>query len=464
MNKFAKIGTCSALAGAILLGGAVTANAHGYVGNEKSDVTARAALKANTGLGGAQWEPQSIEGPKGFSLDSSTGGPADGTIASGGDSKWGELNAQSPERWVENNVQVGQTVDIGWKYTAPHKTSQWHYYITKNGWDQNAPLSRSELQPLATITHDGSQPQQNTAHRVKLPTDHTGDHVIVAVWDVADTTNAFYNVIDVNIDGVAEPETPDTVAPSAPSDVHAMAVTDNSVNLMWTPSKDNVGVDRYEIQRAVKGGAFAKVGTSAGTSFKDTNLTASTSYDYRIVALDGAGNTSAAGTFSVTTKDETFVPGPDTEAPSAPTYVHSMGTTSDSVDLMWSESTDNVGVDRYDIERAVKGGHFQTVGSTSKTSYLDAGLKASTTYEYRVVGFDHAGNASAASSLFTVTTKADSTPGPVDPTVKAWDAKAAYKKGDRVSHNGGTFEAVQSYQGHGDTNWIGAPSLWKQIG
>lgn len=33
-----------------------------------------------------------------------------------------------------------------------------------------------------------------------------GYHVILAVWDVADTSNAFYNVIDVNL---VNNETPD---------------------------------------------------------------------------------------------------------------------------------------------------------------------------------------------------------------------------------------------------------------
>lgn len=464
MNKFAKIGTCTALVGAIVLGGAVAANAHGYVGNGQSDVKARAVTTGNTNLGPVQWDPQSVEGPKGFSLDPATGGPADGRIASAGDAKWSNLDAQSPERWVEHEVDAGQTLNIGWHYTAPHKSAQWHYYITKTGWDQNAPLNRGELQPLTVVKHDGSAAPQNTAHKVKLPADHTGDHVILAVWDVADTTNAFYNVIDVHIDGEAGPVQPDTIAPSAPTSVQAANVTDKSADLSWKASTDNVGVDRYEIQRAVKGGEFAKVGTVAGTSFKDTGLTASTAYDYRVVAIDGAGNTSAAGTVTLTTKDETVTPGPDAQAPTAPTYVHSMKTTSDSVDLMWSESQDNVGVDRYEVKRAVKGGTFQTVATTAKTSHLDTGLKASTTYEYTVVAIDKAGNVSPASTVFTVTTKADSTPGPVDPAVSPWKAQGAYKKGDRVSHDGSIYEAVQSYQGHGDPNWITAASLWKKIG
>ncbi|TKH88401.1 carbohydrate-binding protein, partial [Bacillus cereus] len=46
---------------------------------------------------------------------------------------------------------------------------------------------------------------------------------------------------------------------------------------------------------------------------------------------------------------------------------------------------------------------------------------------------------------------------------EAWDAKKAYKKGDRVLHEGKVYEAVQSYQGNGDPNWIYALSLWKTV-
>ncbi|MEU8569377.1 carbohydrate-binding protein, partial [Streptomyces pathocidini] len=52
---------------------------------------------------------------------------------------------------------------------------------------------------------------------------------------------------------------------------------------------------------------------------------------------------------------------------------------------------------------------------------------------------------------------------PSDPTLPAWDPRAAYTKGDRVTHNGTTYECVQSYQGNGDPNWINALSLWKPV-
>ncbi|WP_129358357.1 lytic polysaccharide monooxygenase [Rothia uropygioeca] len=458
MKKSAKFCTVATLVGALAFGGAAAANAHGYIGNSKSDVTARAAMKSNTNLGPVQYEPQSIEAPKGFSLDASTGGPADGKLASAGTDIAKNLDEQSPDRWKENEVNAGQTISMGWEYTAMHPTSKWHYYITKNGWDQNSPLKRSELQPLATVQHDGTPPTEGTVHQMKLPADHTGDHVIYAVWDVADTSNAFYNTVDVHINGDAEPEKPDTEAPSAPSSLTANNVTSTGVQLTWKESTDNVDVDHYEIQRRTKGGDFKKVGSTAGTSFKDKDLTASTAYDYRVVAFDAAGNASDPGTLSVTTKNEDVNPGPDTEAPSAPSHVHSMGTTANSVDLMWSKADDNVGIDHYEIQRAISGGEFAAIGTTDKTSHMDEGLNASTSYDYRVVAVDAAGNESPSSEVFTVRTRDDSTP-----ETEQWSSTAAYKKGDRVLHNGSVFEAVQDYQGHGDPTWINALSLWKKI-
>ena len=52
-----------------------------------------------------------------------------------------------------------------------------------------------------------------------------------------------------------------------------------------------------------------------------------------------------------------------------------MGTTASSVDLMWSPSDDNIGVDHYDIYR-------ETTSNT--TSYMDKNLLANTTYKYVV--------------------------------------------------------------------------------
>ncbi len=91
----------------------------------------------------------------------------------------------------------------------------------------------------------------------------------------------------------------------------------------------------------------------------------------------------------------------DTTPPSVPSGLHVTGTTSSSIALGWTASTDNVGVTRYDVYR-----NGSVVGSASGTSYTDASLAASSTYSYTVRACDAAGNCSAVSSSTSGTTAA----------------------------------------------------------
>src|SRR6056297_3365466 len=95
--------------------------------------------------------------------------------------------------------------------------------------------------------------------------------------------------------------------------------------------------------------------------------------------------------------------GDDTEAPTAPTSLASSNITSSSVDLNWSASSDNVGVDHYTI--------FQdgsSIGTTSNTSTTVSGLAEATTYSFYVKAEDAAGNVSTASNSIDVTTESGS--------------------------------------------------------
>ncbi|MDR4174483.1 lytic polysaccharide monooxygenase, partial [Bacillus nitratireducens] len=118
------------------------------------------------------------------------------------------------------------------------------YYITKKGWNPNKPLTRADFEPIGTVKHDGSAASNNLSHKINVPTDRSGYHVILAVWDVADTVNAFYNVIDVNL---VNNEKPDTEAPTQPSGLQVVKATSNSVELNWKPATDNVGVKEYQV-------------------------------------------------------------------------------------------------------------------------------------------------------------------------------------------------------------------------
>ncbi|SCA96863.1 Chitin binding protein [Bacillus mycoides] len=418
------------------------AYAHGFVEKPGS----RAALCSqnygalNLNCGNVMYEPQSLEAPKGFPQ----GGPVDGKIASAGGLFGGILDQQTADRWFKNTIKGGENT-FTWKYTAPHLTSQWHYYITKKGWNPNKPLTRADLELIGTVKHDGSAASNNLSHKINVPTDRSGYHVILAVWDVADTVNAFYNVIDVNL---VNNEKPDTEAPTQPSGLQVVKATSNSVELNWKPATDNVGVKEYQVLRNGE-----VINTVAGTSLVDKKLSPNTDYTYTVKAVDAVGNISKESKALVI---KTTVEKPDTEAPTQPKGLHSMGITANTVDLMWSPSEDNIDVDHYIVYREIAG-VTKEIGTVNTTSFMDKNLQANTTYKYAVSAVDTAGNESIKSDILTVTTKEQ------ENAYEKWDSYKAYKKGDRVVHEGKEYEAAQSYQGNGDPNWIFALSLWNEI-
>ena len=74
----------------------------------------------------------------------------------------------------------------------------------------------------------------------------------------------------------------------------ATAVGATQVNLAWTASTDNVAVTGYRVERCQ--GRAARTSRRSprrrATTFSDTGLTASTSYSYRVRAVDAANNLS----------------------------------------------------------------------------------------------------------------------------------------------------------------------------
>ncbi|MET9435146.1 lytic polysaccharide monooxygenase [Streptomyces sp. NPDC006551] len=171
-----------------------SAGSHGYTDSPIS----RQKLCANgavTNCGSIQWEPQSVEGPKGFP----SGGPADGKLCSAGLSHFAQLDDPRGGNWPATNVTAGQSYSFRWQFTARHRTTDFRYYITKNGWDRTKPLTRAALdsQPFLTVPYNSQQPPATLSHSGTIPAGKTGKHLILAVWTIADTANAFYACSDV---------------------------------------------------------------------------------------------------------------------------------------------------------------------------------------------------------------------------------------------------------------------------
>jgi glucose/arabinose dehydrogenase len=84
---------------------------------------------------------------------------------------------------------------------------------------------------------------------------------------------------------------PDTQAPTAPTALIASAAG-TSVSLSWAASTDDVGVRAYDIFRdAAKVGSVSGTGTNPPTTtFVDSGLQATTTYEYSVVARDAQDN------------------------------------------------------------------------------------------------------------------------------------------------------------------------------
>jgi glucuronoarabinoxylan endo-1,4-beta-xylanase len=99
-----------------------------------------------------------------------------------------------------------------------------------------------------------------------------------------------------------------STAPGAPSGLTATAASSSSINLSWgavTPPT-NCSISSYTVYRSTTSGftpsSSNQVGSASGTTFTDTGLTASTTYYYKVEAVDAAGSSAASAQASATTQ------------------------------------------------------------------------------------------------------------------------------------------------------------------
>jgi len=148
---------------------ATPASAHGYISYPPSR-QAMCAQGRVANCGPIVWEPQSVEGPKGQ------------RTCHGGVSRFAILNDDSVN-WPATAVGGG-SVTFTWTLTARHATSTWEYYVGDNR--------------IAVFDDGGRQPAATVSHTVNLGS-RTGRQKVLAIWNIADTANAFYSCVDIQI-------------------------------------------------------------------------------------------------------------------------------------------------------------------------------------------------------------------------------------------------------------------------
>jgi chitodextrinase len=149
----------------------------------------------------------------------------------------------------------------------------------------------------------------------------------------------------------------------------------------------------------------AKVQTTSQTAATVPSLACGTAGYFEVDAYDAAGNRSSrAGATASTAACG------DTQAPSAPGSVLSTSRTATSIALVWTASSDNVGVTGYGLYR-----NGAAAGTTSGTTGIFSGLSCNTNYTLSVDAYDGAANRSTKTTVMVATTACADTTAPSAP-------------------------------------------------
>ena len=193
-----------------------------------------------------------------------------------------------------------------------------------------------------------------------------------------------------------------TTVPVAPSNLVGNATSSTRVSLTWGNVSGETG---YRVERSLDGSTWSQIGTTGlnVTSYADTTVSPSTTYQYRVEAVNAGGTSDPSNVVTVTT------PGTP-QPPAAPSNLTATAISRSRVDLAWSDNSNNE--TGFKIERSVSGGRTWSQVATVRaniTAYSDTWVVPHTTYSYRVRAYNTNGN-SAYSNIATVTTPSSSQP------------------------------------------------------
>ena len=189
---------------------------------------------------------------------------------------------------------------------------------------------------------------------------------------------------------------------TAPKDVEV--ITDD-YNTAMISFREVEGAGSYHIYRSEETESeYVKVGTVSDTSFKDTELTPGTNYNYRVEACKTENDVLSAGVMS-----KVVSVCPTLEKPATVTAISK---SYNSIKLSWSKVS---GAEGYEVYRSTsKSGDYELIATVKKTNYTDKKLETNKNFYYKVIAVkgSHKGTESkvvkkktvpAATTMITIT-------------------------------------------------------------
>jgi autotransporter-associated beta strand protein len=192
-------------------------------------------------------------------------------------------------------------------------------------------------------------------------------------------TTYYYQVFANNADGnspvsnTAHAATQPAQPPATPSGLTATGVATNQINLTWIDNSTNE--DGFNLERSSNGGNYSSLAMLAAdtTTYADTNLSAGTTYFYRVLAFRSCWGNSA---YSTPASATTLVP----PAPVTPVGLVAIPGNG-KINLSWLTAS---GASSYNLKRATSSSGETNLVFTAGTTYTDAGVVNGVTYYYVV--------------------------------------------------------------------------------
>jgi len=226
-------------------------------------------------------------------------------------------------------------------------------------------------------------------------------------------TRYYYRICAFNTEGksgYSEVKYATTLAlqvPAKPTNLLATPLSDTQIKLQWQDNSNNES--GFRIERKKQGSdSFAELAVTAAnqTTCQDNQLTASTTYLYRVCAINEDGTSDYSNEVTVTTM---------VSLPAPPSNLQASAVSSSKINLTWQDNSANETGFRLERKTGTSSWQEIIILSANTVSYQNSGLSPSTGYSYRVRAYNNGGN-SAYSNTASATTPSLK---PVPPVISA---------------------------------------------
>jgi beta-galactosidase len=210
-----------------------------------------------------------------------------------------------------------------------------------------------------------------------------------------------------------------STVPSAPTGLTATASSSSIIGLTWnavTPPA-NCSISSYSVYSSTSSG-FTPSSSNlvasgvAGTTYSNTGLAASTTYYYKVEAVDLYGASAASAQASATTSATSTC---NSVPPTGPTNLAATASSSSVINLSWTAAPANppCTITSYSVYGSTTSGltpssNNLVASGVTGTTYSNTSLAASTTYYYVVEALDSFGTSAASAQASATTLTASS--------------------------------------------------------